>query len=312
MAPLIDYVTQKPVVTGGVLALGNFDGVHLGHKAVIETAVKEGKRLGLPVHVLTFEPHPYSLFKKEGGAFLLTSLESKNRLLHEAGADQIVTLSFTPDFAKKTPEAFEQDILFDGCGAKHVVVGFDFVFGCGRGGDRDALRQKLVPMGIGVTEVAPVRDETGEIISSTRIRAFLRRGEVEKASALLGRSFVLEGKVQQGDQRGRTLGFPTANIDMGSLVRPQFGAYAIQARQMGTKVWFNGVANIGTRPSVGGTKDLLEFFLFDFDRCLYGETWEVALLHFLRPEKVFSGLDALKEQIANDAQEAKQRLGART
>jgi len=307
---LIDTVTDGPVATGGVLALGNFDGVHLGHREVIRAAHKEAQKLGVETHVLTFEPHPYSLFKKEGGPFLLTKPSVKHRLLLEAGADRVITLPFTPVFGAKTPEEFIHDVLIEGCAVRHVVVGFDFVFGQGRGGDRDALRLKLKPLNVGVTEVPPFRDAKGEVISSSRIRAALRQGKPGVAQTLLGRPFALQGVVQRGDQRGRTLEFPTANIDLENIVRPAYGAYAVKARHVGFGETFLGVANIGKRPTVGGTHELLECFLFDFDKEIYGEEWEVELHHFLRGEKTFPDLIALKYQIAQDVAAAKILLAA--
>jgi len=307
---LIDCITKQPILTGGVLALGNFDGVHLGHREVVRVAKREAAKRGLPCHVLTFQPHPYSMFKKDGGPFLLTLPSVKNRLLEEAGADHVVTLDFTPAFADKTPEAFIEAVLVGGCCVRHVVVGFDFVFGHGRGGDRDALRARLGPLGIGVTEVPPFRDAGGEVISSSRIRAALRHGRPEIAAQLLGRRFSIQGEIAAGDQRGRTLSFPTANIDLGLIVRPAFGVYAVTARRVGTPTWLEGVANIGKRPSVGGTKELLEFHLFDFDEDIYGQEWEVELHHFLRSEKAFPDLVTLKMQIENDATSARKVLTA--
>lgn len=303
---LIDTITHKPVETGGVLALGNFDGVHLGHKEVISVARKEARKRGIEAHVLTFEPHPYSLFKSDKKPFLLTTPAEKHRQLLLAGADRVVTLSFTPTFAEKTPEAFIHDVLIEGCRVKHVVTGFDFVFGHGRGGDRDSLRLGLSPYGIDVTEVPPFRDNSGEIISSTRIRSALRHGRIDQVIALLGRPFSLEGQIQRGDQRGRTLGFPTANMDLGDLVRPAFGVYVVRARLGNNAYW--GVANIGLRPTVGGNKELLEFHLFDLQEDLYDQTWTVELHHFLRSEKSFADLSLLQAQIQSDIEAAKKFL----
>ena len=309
---LIDAITKKPVVTGGVLALGNFDGVHRGHSAVIKAAALEGKRLKMPVHALTFEPHPYSFFQKDHDPFLLTTPEDKRRLLIEAGADDVVTLPFSPAFAALTPEQFIDDILLGACQVAHVVVGFDFVFGCRRGGDRRALREKLGPRSIGVTEVAPERDESGEIISSSRVRAALRKGDTEIATRLLGRPFTLHGTIEKGAQRGRTLNFPTANIALDpAIVRPLHGVYAVTARRTGNPVTFSGVANFGLRPTFDGASELLEFHLFDFEGSLYGDQWEIALHHFIRPEETFANKDALIEQIKGDAQTARDWLAQR-
>ncbi|MDD2325927.1 MAG: riboflavin biosynthesis protein RibF [Alphaproteobacteria bacterium] len=294
-------LSKKPFpYTGGVWALGNFDGVHLGHQAVLTKAKEEAQKRKTKAYVLTFEPHPYALFKKDEEPFRLTPPPVKERLLHESGMDGVVTLSFTPTFASKKPDAFVADSLMGGCQAEHVVVGFDFVFGSGRGGDRAALRRYLEPFGVAVTEEPPCRDKEGEIISSSRIRSLLRHGKVEKSAALLGRPFLFEGKVQKGQQRGRTLGFPTANFALGDLIRPRFGPYVALARQKGTDLWHQGVINIGKRPSVDGLTELAELYLFDFDKDIYGKAWEIQLLHFLRPEKAFENIAFLKEQIQAD------------
>ncbi|MFA6279520.1 MAG: bifunctional riboflavin kinase/FAD synthetase [Bdellovibrionales bacterium] len=304
---ILDAITHQPVVTGGVWALGNFDGVHLGHRAVIAAAVQEGKRLALPVHALTFDPHPHAFFQKDKRPFLLTPPEAKRHLLLEAGADDVATLPFTPAFAALTPEAFIQDVLIGACQAAHVVVGFDFVFGRGRGGDGRALRQKLEPLGVGVTSAPPKRDEGGEIISSSRIRAAVRKGDVASAAKLLGRPFTLSGVVLAGEGRGRTLGFPTANIALGALAQPLQGVYAIKARsQEGGGETFCGVANFGVRPTFGEAPALLEVHLFDFNGDIYGQVWEVELHRFLRPEMTFDGLAALQAQIQKDVEAARQ------
>lgn len=309
--PLLDYMTHAPVRTRGVLALGNFDGVHLGHCEVMASARRQAQQLGCEVHALTFYPHPYAMFQKEGNPFLLTSLEDKIRLLHEAGADHVITLAFTPTFAAKTPDEFIRDILVEGCAVRHVVVGFDFVFGRGRGGNREALRRCLAPLEIGVTEVPPFRDDQGEVISSSRIRAALRLGDVALAHKLLGRAFTVCGTIQKGDQLGRELGFPTANIDFGELIRPAYGVYAVSARRVGTSHWYNGVANVGIRPTIANHREWLEFHLFDFDRDIYDEVWDVAFHHYLRSEKAFENLNALKTQIRADVSEAKDLLNVK-
>lgn len=296
-------------VKGGVWALGNFDGVHLGHQKVIEAAVCEGLRLALPVHALTFDPHPHAVFQKDERPFLLTLPEAKRRLLLTAGANDVVTLPFTPAFAALAPDAFVKEVLLGACQAAHVVVGFDFAFGCGRGGDERTLRQGLEPQGIGVTSVPPQRDAGGEIISSSRLRAAVHKGDVVAAAKLLGRPFALSGVVQEGARRGRTLGFPTANIALGALVHPLPGVYAIKARALtaGAET-FCGVANFGARPTFGTSSEQLEVHLFDFNQDIYGQAWEIELHHFLRPEMTFDGFVALQEQIRKDAQTAQQVL----
>lgn len=305
---LTDAMTGQPVPTGGVLALGNFDGVHLGHRVVATEAARIGRKMGLASYALTFDPHPYSLFNGAKEPFQLMSPRTKRAALRQCGLTDVVTLAFTHAFAAIDPEAFVRDILVDGLGVRHVVVGFDYAFGAGRKGDRDLLRQILEPLGIGVTEMPPLRDETGAIVSSTRVREALKSGSVSLATRLMGCPFTLEGIVEKGDQRGRTLGFPTANIDLGPFVRPKWGVYAVKARVEGSSNPLIGVANIGNRPTIGDGKVLLEAHLFDFAGDLYGQRLEVELHAFLRPEQKFDNLDALKAQMAADATAAREIL----
>lgn len=303
-----DALTNQPVPTGGVLALGNFDGVHLGHRAVVGAAAQKARTLGVHAYALSFEPHPYVFFQKEKRPFRLTSVPTKNKLLKEAGAEDVVTLPFTQETAGLSADEFMDQVLIHGCAVRHVTVGYDFNFGAGRTGDRDTLRQRLEPLGIGVTEVPPYRDQTGQVISSTRIREALAHGNLADVRSMLGRPFVLEGLVQTGDHRGHLIDFPTANMDLGDYLRPLFGVYVIAARRKGDPIRWGGVANIGIRPTIGDNKELLEFHLFDFSGSLYGEPWEVELRHYLRPEKKFDGLEALKAQIQEDAQAARHLL----
>jgi riboflavin kinase/FMN adenylyltransferase len=302
---LIDALSGQPIPRGGVWALGNFDGVHLGHRAVATRAGQIALGLGVPAHALTFDPHPYIFFQKEKAPFQLMSLRAKRLALLQCGLHDVVTLSFTKDFAAQSARAFVDEVLVKGCGVQHVVVGFDYCFGACRTGDRDLLRQLLEPQGIGVTEVPPMRDETGEILSSTRIRKALQAGDVGAAMRQLGGPFVIEGIVEKGDQRGRQLGFPTANIGLGDYIRPLHGVYAVRARRQGSHETYQGVANIGIRPTVGGAKELLEAHLFDFDQDIYGQSWEVELHSFIRREEKFASLAALQAQMQHDTLAAK-------
>lgn len=310
LPPLLDVLTKKPLPKGGVVALGNFDGVHLGHRDVIQAAVFKARELGVSAYAMSFLPHPYAFFKKDRRPFRLTPHETKGRLLREAGADDMVSLAFGQEMAELSAEDFISRIILEGFEAKHVTVGFNFVFGTGRRGDRDLLRERLLPRGIGVTEVPPRRDSTGEIISSSRIRDALAKGHLSLANEMLGRPFMIEGVVIEGDRRGRLLGMPTANMDLGTYVRPLYGVYAVTARQAGTKTLYQGVANIGRRPTIGDNAELLETHLFDFDREIYGERWDVELRAFLRPEAKFADLDELKTQMQLDKDKAKQALNA--
>lgn len=305
----MDDLSSFPLPTGGVIALGNFDGVHLGHRAVIDAARAKARLLGVPALAVTFEPHPTSFFRPQDPPFRLTPASARARLLLEAGADDVLALPFSAAMAALSAESFCEEILVRKLQARAVAVGFNFVFGAGRQGDPAFLRQTLEPQGIEVIEIPPCRDEGGDIISSSRIREALKEGNPELAATLLGRPFALEGEILHGDQRGRSLEMPTANMRLAAeLLRPRFGVYAITAHRAGSPMVFGGVANIGVRPTIGDGKELLEFHLFDFSGSLYGEPWGIALQGFLRREEKFSDLSMLKEQIHKDAALARQLL----
>jgi riboflavin kinase/FMN adenylyltransferase len=295
------------------MAVGNFDGVHLGHRRVIETAGAVARARDKPWSVLTFEPHPREVFRPNDPPFRLTPFRAKSRLIEELGVELLVTLHFDPAFAARSAEAFVRDVLVGGIGVDHVVVGHDFVFGHGRGGDVALLRAMGAELGYGVTVVDPVGRGDSVIYSSTSVRVALDRGDPREAAALLGRPWELEGRVDQGDQRGRTLGFPTANLALGSYLRPALGVYAVRAliEEGDGAGWYDGVANLGNRPTVGGADVRLETHLFDFAGDLYGRHLRVALIDRIRPEQRFDGLDALKAQIARDCEQARTIL-ART
>ena len=302
---LMDALTGQPVSRGGVLALGNFDGVHLGHRAVATRAAQMAQSLGVPAYALTFDPHPCCLFHQDKPPFQLMSVAAKRAALIQCGLDDVITLAFTKEFAALSPASFIQDILIAGCDVRHVVVGADYAFGSCRTGNGALLRQFLEPQHIGVTEVAPLRDATGAIVSSTRIRAALQKGDAEAAKQLMGSPFTIEGFVEKGDQRGRQLGFPTANIRLGAYIRPRQGVYAILARPQGSLKTYQGVANIGVRPTIGGEKELLEAHVFDFNADIYGQVWVVELHAFIRSEQKFSSLADLTSQMQQDAATAR-------
>ena len=296
-------------VRGCAVALGNFDGVHRGHRTVIAEAQAQAVRLGAPSAVLTFEPHPRTLFRPQDPAFRLTPFRIRARLIEALGVDALFMLHFDEALSRMTAEDFVAEVLVKGLGARHVVAGYDFVFGYKRGGDMAFLRQEGERHGFGVTEVAPVGQDA-EIFSSTRVRTLLQAGDPQGAASILGHPFEIEGRVEHGDQRGRTIGFPTANIELGEYLRPAFGVYAVRAGidQGGDTVWHPGVANLGKRPTVGGTVERLEVHLFDVDEDLYGKHVRVQLLHFIRPEMRFESFDALKAQIQLDARTARDLL----
>ena len=296
---------------GAVVPLGNFDGVHRGHQVLIGQAADFAKAIEAPVVALTFEPHPRTFFVKDTAPFRLTSSVAKARLLARYGVQAVLAQRFDPDFAAVAAEDFVDGILVAGLRARHVVCGYDFTFGARRSGNVDLLQRMGDDRGFAVTVVPPVMRE-GEIYSSTRIREALRSGMVSEAADLLGHPWEIEGMVEEGDKRGRTIGFPTANIALGEYLRPRFGVYAVRAavKEKGEWVWRGAVANLGRRPTFGKLQENFEVHVLDFDGDLYGRVMRVALVDFIRPEMKFAGLEALKTQIAADRDTAREVLRA--
>lgn len=303
VAPVIE-----PQLKGGVFALGNFDGVHRGHQAVVRIAREKANGMGVPVRVLTLEPHPRSLFKPGIPPFRLTPAPAKIRLLHALGVEDVITLSFTEEFSHLPAQDFVEKILIGTYGAQHIIAGFDFVFGHNRGGNMKTLRDWLAPHNVGVTEVTPFRDAHGDVMSSSRTREALQAGDLRTAEHILGRPWSIAGIIEHGAQRGRQLSVPTANIALGEYLRPKFGVYAVNAGRVGAALKHQGVVNIGVRPTVDGKNEVLELHLFNFEGNLYGQEWEVELLDFIRPEQAFADVEALREQIMLDIETAKSRL----
>ncbi len=299
---------------GGAIALGNFDGMHLGHHGLLDRLRTKAKTLSAPVGVLTFEPHPRSVFRPEGETFRLTPPSAKQRLLAAAEIDFMWEQKFDRAFSQQTAAAFIDELLVGALAVRHITVGEDFHFGHDRAGDVTFLRAAGEHHGFSVEAVVPITAPDGTLYSASRIRALLQAGDVKGASALLGRPWEIEAKVSEGDKRGRELGFPTANLDLGEHLRPALGVYAVlvgvptaQADRQ-TWRWHKGVANIGRRPTVNGTTVRLEAHMFDFAGDLYEKPLRVALIDFLRAEQKFAGLSALKQQIAHDAEHARALL----
>ena len=291
---------------GAIVALGNFDGFHKGHQAVVGRAVGRARAEGKPVLVATFDPHPVRYFKPDVPPFRLTTLDQRARLFAEAGADAMLVFRFDADLAAVTAPDFVADHVVSRVGATGVVTGEDFTFGKGRGGNVEVLKLLGQAHRISVDAVAPVSDEGGPV-SSSRIRDALKDGDCAEAARLLSRPFAIQGVVEHGDKRGRELGYPTANLSLGNYLRPRFGVYAVRARRYDGS-GLDGVANLGTRPMFDPPRELLEPHFLDFDGDLYGETLEVQLLHFLREERMFEDVDGLIAQIGRDADEARRRL----
>ena len=290
---------------GGVIALGNFDGFHAGHQAVVGRAVRHAKDEGRPAIVATFDPHPVRFFKPDVPPFRLTTLDQRQELFAAAGADAMLVLPFEAALAGTSAEDFITGLLLDRYGAAGVVTGSDFVFGKGRGGNVVTLADHARRLGFFTEMVAPVEDDA--VISSSRIREALQAGDCAAAARLLTRPFTVRGVVQHGDKNGRLLGFPTANIDMGTYLRPRYGIYAVTGKLPDGRV-LKGAANLGIRPSFDPPKELLEPHFFDFAEDLYGQEIDVAFHAFIRPEAKYDGMDALMAQIARDCDEAKALL----
>jgi riboflavin kinase/FMN adenylyltransferase len=291
---------------GSILALGNFDGFHLGHQAVVSRAVARGFHERRPVIVATFDPHPVRFFKPDVPPFRLTSLDQRQELFAHAGADAMLVFRFDAELATTTAEDFVAELLAKRIGAAGVVTGDDFTFGKGRGGNVEVLRTLGAEVGIVAEAVAPVM-LGGERISSGRIREALAAGDPGAATRLLSRPFAVEGVVERGDGRGRDLGYPTANLSLGDYQRPAYGIYAIRVRLDNDRE-YAGVGSLGIRPTFEPPVELLEAHLFDFGDDLYSRTIEVALHAYIRPEAKFDDLDALAARMREDEAEARKLL----
>ncbi|MBO6687042.1 MAG: riboflavin biosynthesis protein RibF [Henriciella sp.] len=303
MTVIAHFKDVPETARGFSVALGNFDGVHAGHRAVIEGAVAAGGSLG----VATFEPPPRQFFRPDDPPFRIYRPARRNARLAELGAKAVFELPFNADMAAMTDEDFARQVLKDGIGASHVTVGFDFRFGRGRMGDAGRLASLGRALGFGVTVIEKI-EALGTKASSTAIRESLIAGEPERAAEILGHDWVVDGVVEHGEKRGRTIGFPTANLHLGDLIHPRHGVYAVRARLAGEEHWRSGVANFGRTPTTGIRDPLLETFIFDFDGDIYGQQLEVALVRFLRPELKFDSIDAMVTRMHQDVKDAQAHL----
>lgn len=308
MIPRLSARDSVPAsLQGAIAALGNFDGFHLGHQAVAGEAIAQAKAAGRPAIIATFDPHPVRFFAPHIPWFRLTTLDQRQRLFAEAGADAMLVFDFDAELAATTAEDFVVQLLAGRLGLSGVVTGEDFTFGKARGGNVALLRELGARHGLAAATVGPVKDDGG-VISSSRIRDALKAGACDTATRLLTRPFAVEGVVQHGDKNGRLLGYPTANIDMGHYLRPRYGVYAVTGRLADGRM-LKGAANIGIRPQFTPPKELLEPHFFDFSGDLYDQSIEVAFHAFLRGEEKFADLEALKAQMAKDCERAKLILG---
>jgi len=304
-----DFSALTPKHKGAVVALGNFDGVHLGHRAILQNAIALAKQYNVPAAVMTFEPHPREFFAKDGKKLRITSFHSKVQSFADMGIELLFLVRFNARFASLSPESFVTDVLHRDLEAKHIVTGYNFAFGKNRGGDTAFLKMQAERLGFRFTACDAVQDTAGATISSSAIRECLAKGDIKKASALLGRPYSIDGKVRHGQQKGRELGFPTANLSLGRLFAPRYGVYAVRfTAETQPHHQYTGVANLGIRPTFDLTEPLLEVHGFDMNRQLYGERITVELVEFLRDEQRFENIESLKSQIAKDCQHARSLL----
>ncbi|MEI4197144.1 bifunctional riboflavin kinase/FAD synthetase [Roseovarius sp. E0-M6] len=304
-----DYTYVDTSDRGASVAIGNFDGVHLGHQSVIDIARHAAADLGVPLGILTFEPHPRQYFAPESPPFRLMSAEARANRLEKLGVDKLYELNFNAALSALTPEEFAANVIRDGLGLSHVVVGADFCFGKGRAGDAQDLVRFGQEMNFGVTIATLLKSDLGEV-SSTAIRNALSEGRPRDAALMLGHWHRIDGPVVGGEQRGRELGYPTANMSIEGLHPPKFGVYAVEVdvRDGPHKGKYMGAASIGVRPMFDGEVANLETFIFDFSGDLYGAHLSVAMVDYLRPEETFDSLDAFIAQMDADCARAREIL----
>ena len=286
-----------------VIALGNFDGVHKGHLGLIKQAVEIASRKDCPSAVMTFEPHPINVFKPEIKNYRLTDKDLKANLLEDLGIDFLYRIDFNKEFASITAKEFIEDILLNKLCASHIVTGYDYIFGHNKGGDTAMLEEYSKKLGFGYTKVEAIGDDAR--YSSTRVRNALKEANLSEAVAILGRNFKISGEVVKGDNRGKSIGFPTINIDMGEYIHPKCGVYAVSVLINGDSKAYQGVANLGVKPTFDGIEEVLEVHIFDFDKDVYGQQAEIEFLQYVREERKFESADELVEQIKQDCVTAK-------
>jgi riboflavin kinase/FMN adenylyltransferase len=306
-----DYTYVTEADRGASVAIGNFDGVHIGHLSVIDQARAAGRETGAPLGILTFEPHPREYFAPDAPPFRLMGREARAHRLEKLGVERLYEINFNAALASLSPREFAQNVIRDGLGLAHVVVGADFCFGKGRAGDAADLQAFGAEMGFGVTIAQLLEGEAGQV-SSTAIRRALSDGDPRTAAAMLGHWHRIDGPVVGGEQRGRTLGYPTANMSIEGLHPPKFGVYAVLVDVLDGphEGQYHGAASLGLRPMFHGEVPNLETFIFDFSGDLYDAPLSVALVEYLRPEETFDSLDAFIAQMDADCARARDILAA--
>ena len=298
---------KKLNIKPSAAVIGNFDGVHRGHLEVLKNAKEFSSKSNLPLSVLTFDPHPREFFSKENTNFLLQTVLDKAEALSKNNIDYLINLKFDVPLSELSPEQFVEKVLSKSLSLKHIFVGKDFKFGKDRAGDINSLKSFGLKYRIGLSSIK-LKNQDGASISSTKIRNNLKKGKIKEANELLGRPYMISGLVIEGDKRGRQIGFPTANISLGKLIRPAFGVYAVLIEGIENKV-LRGIANIGRRPTVNDRGVLLEVNIFDFNEDIYGKKIFISLIDFIRDEKKFDGIENLKKQIVMDVKLSKSILG---
>jgi riboflavin kinase/FMN adenylyltransferase len=306
-----DYTYVDQANRGASVAIGNFDGVHIGHRSVIDIARHEATQTGAPLGIMTFEPHPREYFAPDAPPFRLMSAEARAHQLEKLGVERLYELQFNAALSDLSPRDFARNVIVNGLGLTHVVIGEDFCFGKGRAGNADDLKRYGLEMDFGVTIAGLVQGNNGEV-SSTAIRRALTDGRPRDAADMLGHWHRIEGPVMGGEQRGRELGFPTANMSIAGLHKPKFGVYAVLADVLsGPHAGrYHGAASLGIRPMFNGDEPNLETFIFDFTGDLYGTDLSIALIDYLRPEESFDSLEAFIAQMHADCARARHILAA--
>lgn len=310
MKTLQTYAELTKADKGAVIALGNFDGLHRGHQAVIAEAKSIADDLNAPLGIGLFRPHPYRFFKPDAPPFRLMSAAIRAEIMASLGVNTLYEIPFDNALRERDDAQFVEDILHQGLGIKHVVVGEDYHFGKNRCGNVGSLTRLCAERGIGVTPMTPIglHHLYGKY-GSTEIRTALKQGDVFHAAHMLSRPWIVDGVVQQGQQRGRTINFPTANLEFGDLVRPKFGVYCVEVKLPNSEDWLPAIANTGSRPTVGGEEARLEVHIFGFDQDIYGQHVQVRFRSFVRAEQKFESFDHLKAQIIRDCDGAKALFG---
>jgi riboflavin kinase/FMN adenylyltransferase len=289
---------------GAVVALGNFDGLHLGHQAIIQACIEEAKKLGVKPAVLTFEPHPREFFARDHQPLRILTLRRKLRLLTQMGIKTVFMVRFNKKLAATSAEDFVGELLHRQIGARHIVTGYNFAFGKNREGDVTFLEASAKKLGMGFSRVSEIKTPEGRAISSSAIRTLLALGKMPEAASLLGHPYSIGGRVRSGDARGRKLGFPTANIWLKTLFRPRFGIYAARVKFANGST-HDAVASLGIRPMFVLDRPMLEVHCFDLSRMFYGEVIDVELLEYIREEQKFDTTELLRGQMAQDCDAAK-------